>query len=446
MKFMKLNTALVGILGGLAALSAGCGKQAFQVAASSEQQQAPGIFNVPARVDILLVEDDTGSMRETFSQIAAQMPAFLEDLRSRGWDYHFATAPLTTLRPIGQVAASQYDINWGTQWTAPFPGATMTNLRGQVSSSAFRFPSTYNAFLSGNELSNTTGEEPGLKNIVAQLQDTSITSTGFLRDDALLAIVMVGNGDDTSYLNKCKWNETAGYGDTVVVVEGLCKNAPTVGRTNSERALYDSYRAKCGSPGAAPAGSCNNDADSFNSLKNQILAIKSPDLNTAAAKTRFFAAVDLKPSSNYYGKRYVQMAGALGGVAYDIIYSPVHQILDSLAGNLQSVQMSMRTRYLVISEQPNPASVKVYRHPGGNESQRIEIPRDANNGWTPAGATVGSPNEFRISNFYVIDYPALLNFVSTGYAVELHGSAKITGGDTATVEFTPVGVQDTVSK
>jgi hypothetical protein len=49
----------------LAALFAsGCGAQGYVPASTSAAQSAPGSFTVPAKVDVLLVEDDTGSMSE----------------------------------------------------------------------------------------------------------------------------------------------------------------------------------------------------------------------------------------------------------------------------------------------------------------------------------------------------------------------------------------------
>src|SRR4051812_4224687 len=92
-KRSRLLLSLIGL--GLSLSSAGCGKQAFFVSLSQEQQKAPGAFIVAPKVDIMLVQDDTGSMIAPYQQVAAQIPPFLSNLQAKGWNYHFATSTLT---------------------------------------------------------------------------------------------------------------------------------------------------------------------------------------------------------------------------------------------------------------------------------------------------------------------------------------------------------------
>ena len=106
----------------LAISSSGCGPAAFVVTPTQTQQQAPGSFSVAPKVDILLVQDDTGSSRPIFTSISSQLAQFLTSIQTQGWDYHLATIPLTTPRTIQQVQASQFDPNWGSQFIpSPFP-------------------------------------------------------------------------------------------------------------------------------------------------------------------------------------------------------------------------------------------------------------------------------------------------------------------------------------
>ena len=166
-----------------------------------------------------MVEDDTGSVYEPYQQLAQQVPAFLADLENRGWDYHFATLLLTDNRPITQIMTSKYDPNWGSlweqpyPWIPPFPGAfpripTAANqaadIPGTVIQGYFSTPESYGGFLTPGDLNNgLNGNEPGLKNISDILAGSSMTVTGFLRPDAILAILVVGNGNDTSDVTLC---------------------------------------------------------------------------------------------------------------------------------------------------------------------------------------------------------------------------------------------------
>lgn len=410
------NALAAVALASLATLSAGCGQQAFQATASQEDQQAPGTFTIAPKVDVLLVQDDTGSSGEIFSQLSSDVSGFLSQLDQRGWDHHFAIVPLTHFRAIQQVQAARFDSNWGSQWLAPFPGATLAMLTGQVSGSAFRFPDHYDAFLRPDEV-YITSNEPAFANINSQLRHSSMTSTGFLRSDAMLAVITLSTGDDNTELNTCVRSD--GY-------QGPC-NDPTIGAP------------VCTTPGQT---GCNNEQQTFNKYKSLIQGVRPNP-----AQLKFYAAIanqkhsqgGCRGANTFSGYRYKNMASALGGASFDLCTQPLGQILDSVGANLQSLRFSLRTRYLFIAQEPkNDDSLKVWRNPGGNAAARVAIPRDRShvNGWDFVG---------NVSNVYTIDSPVNLNLAS-GWAIELYGPARITGNDTAKVEYEPIFAQDTVSK
>src|SRR4051794_33044980 len=80
----------------------GCNNLAFNISPSTQNIQGPANFMIPPKVDILLVEDDTGSAYEVYPTISQQLPVFLNQLQAETWDYHFATTPLTTFRSARQ--------------------------------------------------------------------------------------------------------------------------------------------------------------------------------------------------------------------------------------------------------------------------------------------------------------------------------------------------------
>ena len=398
----KLKVAYFAVLA--LALSA-CGEQEYKVTASTAEQKAPGSYSIQPKVDILLVEDDTGSMSEVFSQVSNQIPQLLNGLEDKKWDYHFATIPLTTRRNISQVLAAKYDINWASQWVAPFPGATPSE-EGMVTASFFRTPSQYTNFLTISDInSSLNGFEPGFENIKQTLfnETNSILiypprpQSGFIRSDALLVVFVIGNGEDTSGVTFCTRSD------------GITAPCEDIGR---------------------PGGTKES---SFQSYKSFFTSVK-PD----PSQLKFYAAVAPSQYSNclgggsYAGLRYMRMATETGGQNYNICSTPLSSVLGGLSQHLQSQKLAMQTRYLFVAQEPDPASIKVVKYTGGDMGQSSEIPEDGSNGWTYAG---------HVENVHAIDSPVPMNLTS-GWAIELHGSAKLVGDDTAAVEFKPAGAQD----
>ena len=420
---------------GIAGLAAGCGKQAYVVTGTQSAAQAPGSFTVPAKVDVLLVQDDTGSSIPLYSNISAQLQTFLTNIQTQGWDYHLATIPLTTYRAVQQVQASQYDPNWGSQWLAPYPGAVMSAIE-TVSAAAFRTPSEYSDFLtSGQVSSQDNGSEPGLANVAQMLADSSMTSTGFMRPDALLAVVLLSTGDDTSGRNYCSgpYAQTDGYAASCDLI-GIAMNG-----TNPS--------IPCGEAGANPVPYCNNYTSSLTTYERAIAGAKGYG-NSAMIK--FYSVVSAEHqvtgencgatngpgtgTNAFAGTRYEATAGYLGGQSYDICTVPIPNALQGIAANLTNTQLYLYTSYLFMAQQPNPATITVYRNPGGNTANAVLIPQDPNNGWSFAGdvnnvftTAIGSPTATPTLN------------QGSGWAVQLHGSGILSGSDTATVNFTPAG-------
>ncbi|MGK5086953.1 hypothetical protein WDW86_05300 [Bdellovibrionota bacterium FG-2] len=397
-KICKHHTSL-SLTIALAALatSSGCGKQAFVVTSSVEDQKSPGFFTIAPKVDFLLIEDDTGSMHEPLANIQAEMPPFLTGLEAKGWNTHFATIPLTTPRAITQVMASKHDGNWGSAWISPYPGSTMSD-PGTLLSSVFRTSDQYDQFITQDTITKNSGQEEAFKNIAAQLKDPSLTDTSFLRDDALFVMIVLGNGDDTSDVAMC---------------------------TRS-----DGFKGPCELVGFPDQGTLQT---SFDHYKGEIAKAKS-----SAEQLKLFSIVSANKTSNcaggyaYAGLRYMQMAKDLGGVSYDVCSVPMKAILQSLASQLQVTRVAFQTRYLLLASEPNPATIEVKKNIAGSADNSVIIAQDVSNGWTYKG---------RISNEATIDYPIPMNEAS-GFAIELHGDAKLHGDDTASVTFKPVGAEN----
>jgi len=406
-----MNKTIYTVLFGLGVTLSGCGQQPFMAASKIEAQRAPGTFTIPAKVDLLLVEDDTGSMNEIYPQVSGAMPGVLSTLESKGWDYHFATIPLTTYRALDQVAASHYDGNWGMEWLAPFPGATQFG-PDTVNSSDFRKTDVYNGYLQPGEIQQTNGKEWGFDNMVNSLYNMQNDGTNFIRNDAMLVVLMVGNGNDTSRVNYCN------RGDGVMVP---CDDLGAAQCSATDMSTW-----------GAPGATCASGNLSLNYYKKAFAGLKP---NTSLF--RFYAAVSnlrvrtlsCQGANADIGDRYQKMASAFNGKSYDICSgsSAVTAALDSLANDLTSVRLSMETRYLPIAQDADVSTIVVTRNDGA------VIPQSSTNGWTYAGY---------LDSAFAIDSPVPMSQFS-GYAVELHGSYKLTGDQNATVSYTPKGLHST---
>ena len=427
----------------LAASASGCGKQSFVVTDTKQSQQSPGSFFIPPRVDIVLLQDDTGGIKQAQADLNAGIPGFLSNLESSGWDYHFATVPMTNDRALSQIMTSKHDSNWGSLWTPAYPGQSALD-PSMVISSFFRQPpgspsQAYSGFVDPNTVNSASaGWEPSLANLDKAL-NVREPGTHFLRDDAMLVVLIVGNGDDTSdvwYCNRgdayvpCK---TIARNNVPMSINHQCKKNGTLFTCSDAQVLADtSYD------------------DSLNNYRNRLIALKNQDhmldVNQPETRLRVFSAVSQYKVTNescrsgnaFVGSRYIQLSNSLGGGSSqsqfsDVCSVSIGQTLAGLQGVLESQKLDYQTRFLFIQRDARVETLKVTKYSNG---QTIDLPQDATNGWTYVGGPVTQ---------YAIDYPVPMN-QQTGYAIELHGTAKLHGDDSADVSYKPVGSQDTVTR
>lgn len=409
LKSQKSVNRLSFVVGLMFALSlSACGKTAYMVTSSQQSFNAPGTYTIPPKVDILLAQDNSGSTYTSYNSFAQQATSFLTNLDKQGWDYHFATVPLTTQRPFSQVAGSKYDGNTGAGWVAPYPGAPQNSI-GMINPMFFSTPANYTNFVGLSDVSSIGGGmEPGFLTIQWALTQ-GLGNTNFLRSDALLVIVVTGNGNDTSYVNFCKG------------IDGNSVPCDNVGGTVPCTPTYDD-----------PTGgntTCGSSATSLAYFKNWFSTFKPGTL--------IYSMVSPTTSSNclggsaYAGTRYISLAKQ----NFNVCTQSLTSALSSLSSSLTAERKSFKQDYIMISQDANPDTIVVTEYPNGDTSNPVIIPEDPVNGWTYVGYQ---------QNIYTIDYPADMNLAS-GYAIQLHGSAVLVGGTTVNVSYKPAGAKDAVS-
>ena len=379
-----------------------CGPTAFLPTEKEMKAESPGTFTIPSKVDILLVTDDTGSMHEAYNAIRTQTPEFLAALEVLGWDYHFANAPLTESRMFTQVLASKFDPNWNDLWTPPFPGATENSI-ARVAPGAFRRPENYSEFISDRDIEDQKyllkGQEPGLKNISAHLNNPLFKTSGFQRDDSLFVMVILSNGEDTSDVTFCTRHDD---------VEVPCE---TIGQGGTLESSFDLYKSEIESViGSTP--------------KTQVYAAVSTE--TAVTRTCY----------NGYarkGSRYMKLAENLNGQSIDICTRPLKSVLDHLTNQLKNVKDSFKTQVVFLEEEPDPSSIQVFKVL--EDGSEVEIPASDSNGFSYAGY---------LNNVPTVVYPSPMN-VGSGYAIKFSGDWLIEGKERAKVIYHAKGAKKSAS-
>jgi hypothetical protein len=379
-KNFKSCLVAVSVLASLAL--SGCGGQTFGAVNAQQNSDAPGSMSIAPKVDILLAVDNTGSTYDIQNALNGALRGFLGELQAQDWDFRIAAIPLTGSASITKIAAAKYDANWGSGWVAPYPGAPKTT---NIPASMFVRPDNFT--VSAAPSNATNGTENGLKQIANVLAQTN-TKTIFTRPDAILAVVVVSNGQDTS--------------------DGLSSYYPYAPIENVSSSLLNSIRNAKGS------------------ALSQSVRLFSV-VNTSGGRVSSCLG-----GSAWAGTRYVTAAQSLGGRAYDICRNQLSGVLSTLKTDLQGIKLNYVKRYVLIASQPNLATMRVTKHlEGGGQ---VVIPESSNGsaGWKYLGQ----------ANVPMISEPIEMDF-RTGHAVQLIGDEyKLTGGEFVSIEYLPYGVQD----
>lgn len=387
------------------ALSA-CGPSTF-VPNPSGLKASAGFMDIPPRVDIVLGVSTSGTMRNIFPGIQNEIPAFTQNLENSGWDYRFISVPLHETSPGSgfpldhNVSVSKFHGNYQAfgQWKSPFVGASASdpslNLLSSLFAINFVLPTSFGT-------TPNDGREPGLQNLADFVSrsdvNTGASNTGLIRPDAMLAVIVLSNEDDKSGGTwRCKWDALLG---------GYPSSCPDYNRE-----------------WVAPT------PDNIQSLANRFVSAKGNN----AQLVKYFAltapaTVGCRGYSARYGKRYgvdmVQALAASGSRMIDICANPLASALEQVRQNLVTQRLNFRKRYLVLNSKPNVGTIKVTKYANGQGSGELLVQGDPN-GWR----YLGGPQ-----TVYTIDSPAPMG-QATGYIIELLGNARLTGNDTANVDY-----------
>ncbi len=352
----------------ITALSA-CGKKTFRKLEESSVGIAGQYNYIKPKLDLVIFQDNSDSLTNAMAQLKPQLSGFLAQLDTN-WEYRVVVLPLLSQQHISSKVVLATDCN----------GVPSGGCVGPSSVNYFNSLSGDSGWINSRN-SSTGNVDLGFQNMNYNLN--SLISSGFIRQDAALAMVIISNNDDHSgvaYITRPDGATTS-----------IDYNSPTT------QASFDAY-------------------------KNYFLQVK----NNVPQLDRLYSVVSAQSYSDCYGGgrtwagiRYMNMAAALGGASYDLCNGGLSNVLYDIRSRLVTIVQTIEFNYLVFPEEPDPSSITVKKNGS-------TLPNSNSNGWEYVGYRSNQPTSY---------YPTSGN-VRSGYMVKLNGSAILKGTDTYELIYT----------
>jgi hypothetical protein len=344
-----------------------CGKKTFKKLEESSKGIAGQYLYIKPKLDLVIFQDNSDSMANAMAQLKPQLSNFLSQLDTN-WEYRVIVMPLLSTQNISSKVALATDC-------AGVPAGGCVTASGV---SYFNSLSGDSGWINSRN-SSTGNVDLGFQNMNYNINH--LISSGFLRSDASLAMMIISNNDDHS---------------------GVSYITRPDGATTSID--YNSATT----------------INSFNAYKSYFQSVKA-----STHLERLYSVVAAQSYSDCYGGgrtwagiRYMNMAAALGGVSYDLCNNGLSSVLYDIRSRLVTVVQTIEFNYVVFPEEPTPSSI-TYKKNG------TTIPQSNVNGWEYVGMRSG-PTSFS---------PVLGNNRS-GYMLKLNGSATLKGTDTYELIYT----------
>ncbi len=190
---MRLGRWTLNLLMGGSLFAAGCGQEStpsFSILPEVDSYKQEATDFSP-KIDILWVIDNSGSMKTSQDNVAANFDSFISTFQDKGFDFQMAVITTDAYRTLfgGDPTLSQF--RDGTDETSHTGVRIINRLT----------PNLKETFLV-NMLQGTAGngDERAFQSLKTSLEDPS--NDGFLRDDAFLAVIIVSDEDDFSHDEK----------------------------------------------------------------------------------------------------------------------------------------------------------------------------------------------------------------------------------------------------
>lgn len=327
-----------------------------------------------AKVDVLWVIDNSGSMSRKQQKVKENFNAFVAKLTSEETDidYHIGVITTDTYNSSNEAGRLQNHAGLSKPWVGPdtCPVGSCDPVE--------RFNQNASVGVTGS------GDEKGLLAAMLALSPplTAGHNAGFLRDDAALFIIILSDEEDSS----C---------DPVRLDQGGCTNPISFGLPEYYARFFEGLKGY-GRKDLVTVGA--------------IVSVKSDSLSATLNGCR---SVDDSQDIAQYAPRYISVAEMTGGLATDICavdYLPALQNLGFLATGAKST--------FLLSRAPYQDSIRVLVRIPGEAEPRVQV-RGTDYDYEPcAGSTGGVLNAIR---FRPNALPPAGSTVEVEYPVDVRG-------------------------
>jgi hypothetical protein len=385
-----LGAVLVGsvILG-----ISGCSKQEFVKQQFTADASAVGSRYLPAKVDIVMVPDNTASLNAVFTTVQPTLSSFVNSLQGQQWDYHVGRVSIYNPSNITQVL-----VNPQTNVATLPDGTPNPGIGGIVPSD--RAITDPNAFPLLETVYATGNGDYTYSNLINKLQAAQAdTYTNFLRPDALLAIVVITNGYEVEV-------QSDPYNSSTLSQNALQNFAAQLTSLKGSSRLIRFYPVAA--YGYHANGCLTSNGTAFQGLSY---------LNMA----QYFQSL---PQYDGGGNPTMDFCS----------FSSLSNVLNDIAANLTNFKQDYVYSNIVIGDQPVVDSIHVYKNGS-------EISRNATNGWSYPCAScdsTGYGSVYTVTGIYDETSntitPISLNRQS-GYVIQLNGSGRMIGNDTPNLSY-----------
>jgi len=177
---------LIATLGTLTALMMSCDKPTPSFNLAGDQQNflvSPEIVEVPAKIDILWVIDNSGSMATSQATLASSFPRFIQNFTQKRYDFRMAITTTDAYR--GRFTANEL---WKRDFRRPPSGELF--LTRDTDNLTSKFMDAVQVGINGH------GDERAFQSIEDALSHPG--NSAFRRSDAYFAIIILSDEDDFS--------------------------------------------------------------------------------------------------------------------------------------------------------------------------------------------------------------------------------------------------------
>ena len=373
-------------------LTTGCAKQEFQKQQVTAAAASVGFRQLPAKVDILIVPDDSASISVAWNDVNAQVASFAANLQGQYWDYHVARSLMSKTTPISQVLVHpEFNSAYLKDGTYIGTDGLVPSSRAITSPSSFQIMGTsYSSAGAGND--STYANAYTVMN--AAKQDTY---TNFIRPDALLAVIVLTNGREGSVDATSLFGEVDA--DKVSVLQNHAANWLSIKNGNDSLLRYYPVAAYSYREGTA---------------SNYCISPGSPSI---------------------HGGSYFAMLNYLLGTGFNFCErSAIQRVMSDISAQLKIIKQAYVYSAIVLDEEPVESTLVITKNGQA-------LPKDPVNGWqyrglSTAATITGVADESTCPTQNLNDASCVVTPLSpginrrTGYIIELNGSARMLGRDT----------------